>query len=242
MTSDDDGKSLNRRHFLISASTLALAGCTSPFGRSGSDLPPPNYEEDPNGDEDESEEPTNPQDEQTFDEEPEDTQTDSDLSQEATNFFTGYKVARQSTLSGIQLVREALNLFNDREFEEGVEVIIEAQQTIQDAREVVLPREVGNPDGSKEMEYPDIWQYAENMNSDTDLNLTEILENMERAIKLAHEASRAARDADTSRQAGEVEAYRNKMGQARIKLSNAEFYVPETAASLESAYKQDKSN
>lgn len=230
---DDNEKSINRRHFLVSASTIALAGCTS---LGGSDLPPPNYDETPEQNQDDSDDTDDQQDE--FDDPPED-QRPIELSEEEENFMADYRVAHTRGEEGMSLLGDALTQLRNREFEDADNTVTEAQIELWAAREVVLRQEKKQKDGSTKLEEPEMWKIADNITEKTDLNLDSILSNMEIAITMALAAATLTRNANTARDNGEVETYKKQRGEAQIKLNNAEFYLPMSPNDLRNAYLSD---
>lgn len=224
MTSDEKSR-VKRRSLIASASLFALAGCLS-----GNDLPPPNYEESPNGDETET--PTESTDTAT----PQPSQ----LSSDEENFFVQYRIAHSSAETGMQLLTDALIALTDRNFEKADSKITDSQLALSNARDIVgIDVEGENMTGYETLQDTALWDLANQMEDNTDIDLVGTVSGLERSITLAFEATRLTREANVERGNGNVDTYRNLRGDARIKLDNAEFYLPPPSSELRSTYRQD---
>lgn len=229
---DDKDNSINRRHFIVSASTIALAGCTS---LGGSDLPPPNYDENPreeeqdnsNGDKDDQDDP---------DEELPEDQQPVELSGDEKRFIEMYRSAYVYTDQGMEFVGSAISELRDRRFDEAEKSILDAQLQLWDARDIVVRKEEGQEDGSTTRVETELWELAGQLDENTDLNLESILSDFETAITMALAAASLAREANTARDDGQVEKYRKQRGEAQIKLNNSEFYMPMDSNELRGTY------
>lgn len=222
MTSEDNN-SLSRRHFIVSASaiasTIGLAGCSS----NDSDLPPPNYDENPGGDGEESDEQDNG----------DSNDSDSLLSPEDEQFLSLYTSAHIKTENGINYLVSAVDKFNNRDFEEAVSAIVDAQIELSEAREIVVR------DDSAQIQDKEIWSLSKDIDDKTDMDIKDILEDLERAITTAMEGTRIARDANTDRENGDVDSYESKKNTAQLKANDAQFDLPQDPSELRQSYKSD---
>lgn len=193
----------SRREFIAGSALFLLAGCLGQ--RDGPDLPPPNYDENPGNE-------TETPNDLPIDPDPPEEPEGSGPSEEEQRLFDLYTVAYSTTVETISMVDEALRQYNERSFEAAKQSSISADVHIQGALDVV--------------ENEEIFDLAQDLDDNTDMNISEVVDRLTRAAKKADEAAELAIDVNAAREAQDEEEYNSKQSATQIALEQAEFLLP----------------